>query len=392
MGCIDDKEDEQKPTKSQTSSKQIKEEFKNDLQTTQSQNVKESTTYYKDDLDHLDRISKNKSLDGNTNECWVKDCQKFKYDLINTIKGKYVCVLLFKNIQFYYNKIIRKIKVQQYQDANVYEIEGFIYLTKDDSNFNPKYKLQQGIFFKVLGYRKFNQMNKVKNIKESQHQQGTLVSLKMENIYLNQRIQQTILIMISRHKEITKKLLLQIRQQEYIQNFWCQYNQLISNNDVNILKNKRWITSIIIHSYVLKLNLDSEKEIEVQTYIIFTNYQFYYQLLKQTLIKRRQLIYQNKNYLNIHKWIQKQQEFIGKLDFQSNKNNCYWYFLFFDAEMGLAQIFNSTQISNDIIKENQKLIDTLAFILKITIESTQIQKQSGEQRNSYSCEYNICNL
>ncbi|CAD8043920.1 unnamed protein product [Paramecium primaurelia] len=256
-----DKEDEQKPTKSQTSSKQIKEEFKNDLQTTQSQNVKESTTYYKDDLDHLDRISKNKSLDGNTNECWVKDCQKFKYDLINTIKGKYVCVLLFKNIQFYYNKIIRKIKVQQYQDANVYEIEGFIYLTKDDSNFNPKYKLQQGIFLKVLGYRKFNQMNKVKNIKESQHQQGTLVSLKMENIYLNQRIQLTIIIMISRHKEITKKLLLQIRQQEYngqqVLLFIVMFLSLIQAVKINILilnfKRNRSINVYYFYQLVLLL-------------------------------------------------------------------------------------------------------------------------------------------
>lgn len=56
-----------------------------------------------------------------------------------------------------------------------------------------------------------------------------------------------------------------------------------------------------------------------------------------------------------------------RIGFPINKNNFHWYFLLFDAETEIVQIFDSTLNSNYYFIHDKKLIDTLAECLNIKI-------------------------
>ncbi|CAD8093695.1 unnamed protein product [Paramecium primaurelia] len=345
-------------------------------------------------------------------DCWTEDYKKFNYDLIKNIKGKYNNLLLFKNIQFYYSQIIRKTKDSLNQDINIYKIEGFIYLTEYDKNWNPKFKLQKGLFLINLKQRKFllngqgeEYQGKSTFIKYiGNFKNGEYISEPNNTINIENNNQQT--------KRNNQKITItdmttgiqyntehhNRKQQVQVQNFWCKYNQLISNNDLNLLKNQRWINSSIIDSYVLKLNLESDnqyfdlkfQERQKIKRILFlptsltTNLGENFDKQKATYLLEQELLEYSQMDLEITRIYQ-------KFGFPINKN-FHWYFLFVDAEAGLVQIFNSTSYSNDFFTHNQYLIDTLADVLKINIKLQQIHQESGQQINSYSCGYHVCNF
>ncbi|CAD8176836.1 unnamed protein product [Paramecium pentaurelia] len=421
MGCLlnvllQKKEDDQHQNnqKFQTSSQDIEKESERDLKKEQPKNTQTDNKFDDSEKNKDDLGAKNNSLDGNVDDCWVKDCQKFNYDLIKNIKEKYVNVLLFKNIQFYYNKINSKMKDSNYQDVNIYEIEGFIYLTEYDIHFNPKYKLQRGIFLINLKERKF-QLNGqgeeyqgkstfIKHIGEFKN--GEYISEPKNTINDQNTNQQTkrnnqkIIIITDVTTGIqynTQKI--KRKQQVQVQNFWCKYNQLISNNDLDILKNKRWITSSIIDSYVLKLNLDSEdkyfnlkfQERQKIKRILFlptsltTNFGVNFDKKKAIYLLEQELLEYSQMNLEITR-------IYKKIGFPININNFHWYFLLFDAEVEQVQIFDSTSNFNNFQIKNQNLINTLADVLKINIILKQIHKESGKQINGYSCGYHVCNF
>ncbi|CAD8188641.1 unnamed protein product [Paramecium pentaurelia] len=345
-------------------------------------------------------------------DCWTEDYKKFNYDLIQNIKGKYNNLLLFKNIQFYYNKIIRKTKDSLNQDINIYKIEGFIYLTEYDKNWNPKFQLQKGLFLINLKQRKFllngqseEYQGKSTFIKYiGNFKNGEYISESNNKINIENDNQQT--------KRNNQKIIItdmttgiqyntehhNRKQQVQLQNFWCKYNQLISNNDLNLLKNQRWINSSIIDSYVLKLNLESEnqyfdlkfQERQKIKRILFlptsltTNLGENFDKQKATYLLEQELLEYSQMDLEITRIYQ-------KFGFPINKN-FHWYFLLFDAEAELVQIFDSTLYSNDFFTHNQYLINILADVLKINIKLKQIHKESGQQINSYSCGYHVCNF
>ncbi|CAD8108949.1 unnamed protein product [Paramecium primaurelia] len=410
MGCLQyvlfqkkKKEDDQHQNNQQEKSE--REQPKN----TQTDNDKDDDSKNKDELG-----AKNISLNWKVDDCWVKDCQKFNYDLITNIKGKYFNVLLFKNIQFYYKKINSKMKDSNYEDVNIYEIEGFIYQTEYDIHFNPKYKLQRGIFLINLKERKF-QLNGqgeeyqgkstfIKHI--GKFKNGEYISEPKNTINDQNTNQQTkrnnqkiiIITDVTTGIQYNNQKIMR-KQQVQVQNFWCKYNQLISNNDLDILKNKRWITSSIIDSYVLKLNLDSEdkyfnlkfQERQKIKRILFlptsltTNFGVYFDKQKVTYLLEQELLEYSQMNLEITR-------IYKKIGFPINLNNFHWYFLLYDAEVEQVQIFDSTSNFNNFSIKNENLINTLADVLKIKIKLKQIHKESGKQINGYSCGYHVCNF
>ncbi|CAD8065853.1 unnamed protein product [Paramecium sonneborni] len=365
---------------------------------------KQDAQQQEDDRYKKQKLSDNQSLEKNIMEIWIKDCNQFKYDLIQNKNGNYENVLLFKNIQFYYDKINSK-------QEKLYQVKGFIYLTEYDQNFNPKYKLQSGNFLVDLNKRKF-QLNgegieyqgKSKFVKyEGNFKDGEYIHEQKKaftNTNQNQKKNNPRIIIIDEATgEQVNAQNIKRQKQKQVQKVWCKYNQQISINDINILQNLSWMTSNIIDSYVLQLNIESEnkyfklnelekkqvKRILLLPTSLTTNFgdlfdkQKAYNLLEQELLEYSQM---NLDITKIYK----------KIGFPINKINFHWYFLLFDAENGEVQIFDSTSNTYNSQVHNKNIIQTLAEVLKITIQNIEIHKKSGQQRNGYSCGYFICSF
>ncbi|CAD8170483.1 unnamed protein product [Paramecium octaurelia] len=351
-------------------------------------------------------ISNNSSQE--TYKRWQMDCNKFKYDLIKLNKDSYFYVLLFVNIQFYHYQrdIITK-------EVNQYEVDGFLYKTEYDEDFNPKYILQEGRFLinlqrgtfelngegvEFLGKSKFRKH-------EGKFQNGRFIS-KQQNIIISQNENQP--RKINNQKKIIIKDAatgLQINKQQqqnryqrnHNQDVWCKYNQTFSNNDLNILKNKGWMTSSIIDGYVLYLNFESEKQYfqlqeterkNVQRVLFLpssltTNFgkNFTYDKVRK-LLEQELLQYSQMN-LSI-------QLIYKKVGIPINQNNFHWYFLLIEFDTKV-EIFDSTQNSITISGHADKLIKTLQEVLQIKCKTIVNSKESGKQRNDYSCGYHVCN-
>ncbi|CAD8101524.1 unnamed protein product [Paramecium sonneborni] len=301
-------------------------------------------------------------------------------------------------------------KLQSQEQSRSYEVEGIIYKTDYDQNKNPTFTIQKGIFLVNLEKKKFlldgsgvEYCGKSEIIKHNGiFKKGKLLNENKinnnENQILNKKQHQIIIIDTETGEQVNQKRNIRKLTNQVLQ-IWCKYNQQISIDDIAILDYKRWMTSSIIDSYVLHLNLEGEENYFKQNQqernkikrILFlpssltTNFGYKYDNKKaEKLIKQELLEYSQMN-LEITK-------IYKKIGLPINERNYHWYFLLFDAESETVEIFDSTSKQNYQNKSNEQLITTLRVIFKISIKQKKIHEESGQQRDGYSCGYHICNF
>ncbi|CAD8103134.1 unnamed protein product [Paramecium primaurelia] len=286
------------------------------------------------------------------------------------------------------------------------EIQGKLYSTQLDKNSNPKYNIQEGTFSFDLEQKLIKLIKKDKeylgksNIllhentqkpqdetNKTKHQELRSQSLpsrkkiiiKEDGIIVNNR-------QIGEHRRQFQKL-----------KIWCKYNQSLNERDEQILKNKQWLTSSIIDSFVFHLNLEGEKEYIKQkenndtkqiNRILFlptsltTNFGIQYDIQKaQQLFQQELLEYQEMDFqLNL---------IYDKIGIPINKNNIHWQFLLFDYKKNCVELFDSLSQS---FKFDQNLIETLAQLLQLQNYKQKRLYYYIQQQNGYACGYYVCSF
>ncbi|CAD8126849.1 unnamed protein product [Paramecium sonneborni] len=318
------------------------------------------------------------------------------FDFFEYNKGENF-LILYENIVFYCLFVINN-------SSNQFQIKGKLYSVDFDQNKNPTFKIQEGIFNIDLQKKKFQligegieYLGKSKIIKfQGQFKNGQIFEIQPSSKQgLRAQSQEPIRKIIIKEggKIINNNLKFQIKQFQPIK-LWCKYNQQINERDIQILNNRRWLTSSVIDSFVLYLNLLSEKqyfkknqnERQQISRILFlptsltTNFGSYYNDEKAKKLFNDELLqFQDINFeLKI---------IYKRIGFPINKHNTHWQFLLFDYEKNQVELFDSLSFQID-----QNLIQTLSRLLNLENCKQTKNEFSGQQNNGYACGYHVCSF
>ncbi|CAD8125444.1 unnamed protein product [Paramecium sonneborni] len=308
---------------------------------------------------------------------------------------KYDSVIELQNQLFYCNLSNMNL------DSDFFEIEGKLFKTDYDKNYNPNFFTQEGSFIVSLLEKKIQLKVEVEQqlrISINRNTQQCIEKKKTKSEFRSQSLVISKIIIIEEGKIINDCITPKKKKQHQPTKLWCKYNQQINENDENILKNGKWLTSSIIDSFVSYLNIQSKIQSEKEYFeknqndkqqinrILFlptsltTNFGMSYDCKKaQKLFQEELQQFEEMNYeLNI---------IYKRIGFPINKNNFHWQFLLFDFERNQVELFDS--LSHNI---DQNLIKTLAKLLNLE-SCEQIKNQfSGQQKNSYACGYYVCSF
>ncbi|CAD8209516.1 unnamed protein product [Paramecium pentaurelia] len=328
---------------------------------------------------------------------WNQDCINNGFDKLQIQSSNFNNLIIFINILCYYSEDSIKYNWNQ---PNQYECEVKLYQTEYDENNNPKFRFNEGKFLINLKEKTFNL---IKSGICFQEQSNFINQDFGEDTIQKNRIQenknQQIKILDPETNEQLNKSNRDnyeyiCQQQQNIQ-IWCKYNQQFSINDLNILTNKLWMTSSIIDSYVLYLNLSSDNkyfslkqtERKNKKRILFfpssltTNFGDDYD------IKKVRYLFESEKpqFKDINFQLSLLYHYIG---FPVNKKNRHWLFLLFELSSKKVFIFDSLHRS----KQDNKLINSIAQILNLNEIQINVHPHSGQQRDYYSCGYRVCSF
>ncbi|CAD8128431.1 unnamed protein product [Paramecium sonneborni] len=319
-------------------------------------------------------------------------------------------LLLFNHSQFYYNSESLKYEKLDKASSNKFQLTGKLYDVKFDQNKNPKYLIQEGTFEIFLDKNLFilnGQGVEYCGKSNNEKYRGEFVNGKYKQNQENKtnfiRSQSAPIKKILIYDFQTGTLLnkdQENKQQNYDQKYiriWCKYNEQISMQDIIILQQNGRLTSSIIDCYVYHLNLLSEEKyfkkdrnkqktidkILFLTSAFTTNFGDNYTFEKaKQLFEIELLQFQEMNFelKKIYSWV----------GFPINKCNYHWYFVLFDLKSGKCLIFDSLKNSISNINRNEKLLSTLSQLLQIQLLQIELSQYSGQQVDSYSCGYHIC--
>ncbi|CAK89347.1 unnamed protein product (macronuclear) [Paramecium tetraurelia] len=325
--------------------------------------------------------------------------RKFTYfegfEKVEIKNDKYDKLMIFTNILFYYCE-------ERTEQNQFNQYEGELYKTKYDEDINPKFVFEQGMFQINLEEKSF------KLIQESIEQPIGITEdfdEKSNNLMndQNDRFQDNNKRKIRINDADTHKQVninhsgdnYQLHNQKKNQQMFCKFNQSLTTNDVNILSEKKWMTSSIIDSYVLYLNksgeekyfaLQQEQRKSIRRILFFpssltTNFGLNFDLSKvKGLFDNEKPQFKQINFK-----LQLLYHYIG---FPINKNNNHWLFLLFDLNSKKVFVFDSMN-KNLSFKEQ---IDLIAEILNVKNPKHILHQHSDQQKDGYSCGYRVCSL
>ncbi|CAD8055997.1 unnamed protein product [Paramecium sonneborni] len=333
----------------------------------------------------------------------LRDFKNRGYDVIDIRNNSdYVKLMIQINIIFYLSSnqsnINNIIKSADYQ----HQVRGKLYSSFFDSNKNPKYITQEGEFFVDLKNNLF-QLNgqgikysgKSNNVNEKgEYNKGIKIQTRKSQNKIERKSQSIEPKTIKIFEVLNGKLIL--RNQKKILSTWCKYNQQISLNDLKILRTQGWLTSSIIDSYVLSLNLESQKK------YFALNYKERQHIKKIFLVPTSLVTNIGGNYnmtqaielfqshfLELQEIKFEFQIMYTKIGFPINSNNVHWYFLLFDLEKNEVEIYDSLSP-----KPYSQILDLKIISELLMLKSPKISfnKNNYEQKDSYSCGYHVCHF
>ncbi|CAD8124046.1 unnamed protein product [Paramecium sonneborni] len=330
---------------------------------------------------------------------WNKECieQKFDRYQLQLKNQDYDNLIIYINILYYYCEKSLKQDVNQ---LNNYECKGKLYQTEYDQNNNPKFRLEEGNFLINLQQKTFQKQGSgdQNEIDENIVSNNIIVYPILDNNISKNHIIPIKIIDQETNKQINNQVYnRQIDKKQQNQKIWCKYNQQLSTNDLNILENKKWMTSSIIDSYVLYLNQSSDREYfqlsknqrkTLKRTLFFpssltTNFGEY-----QTEDKVRSLFEQEMpKFKDVKFDLSKIYRYIG---FPINRRNRHWFFVLFDLTKQEVFVFDSLNKSQ--LVQDDKLINTIAEIFQLNSVQIKEHQYSGQQKDSYSCGYRVCSI
>ncbi|CAD8076460.1 unnamed protein product [Paramecium primaurelia] len=278
---------------------------------------------------------------------------------------------------------------------------GFSYKVSYDSNFNPKYELYEGEFKNGLkhGQGKLFGSKSENVIQEGVWQQGELKQNQNNDQNNNQQLQQNddhsthFTIIIKEDDKIIKSNLKRRENQRQIEQ-WIKFNQLISQNDIKILKSKnRWFTSSIIDSFVLYLNIQIDEQYfkidfnqrkQALRQIFVPSYVFT-QMKNNTKDINIQIF---KNHFLEYKKIDYQIEKIyNRINFIVNRNNTHWFLIQLNLKNYQMIVMDSIIYKEESYNCFKDILNTIfqQQITKIVISDQCIHQNNGYDCGPYTC-------
>ncbi|CAD8192941.1 unnamed protein product [Paramecium octaurelia] len=357
---------------------------------------------YYQDVENNNGVNDNRAhIKNNEHNQKPRNCTYYQdFDRVEIETEKYDKLIIFTNILFYYCEKSSTVNQSKPNDLNC---DGELYMTKYDQDTNPKFEFAQGKFQVDLEQKKFNlilppikqshgimkefeeQSNNLMNDQNNGFQENRKMEIKIFDANTNKQL--------NKHHSGNNQYLR--NQNQKLQQF-CKFNQILTTDDVNILSEKRWMTSSIIDSYVLYLNKSGEEHYfnltmdersSIRRILFFpssltTNFGTEFNLQKV-----RDLFEQEKpQFKQINFKLSLLYHYVG---FPINNNNTHWLFLLFNLNSEKVFVFDSMPNKKLSFKEE---IGLIAQILNVEHPELIEHQHSGQQKDSYSCGYRVCSL
>ncbi|CAD8178309.1 unnamed protein product [Paramecium pentaurelia] len=283
-----------------------------------------------------------------------------------------------------------------YKNLEAYTGKGFQYKVSYDSNFNPIYELYEGEFKNGLkhGQGKLFGQKSENVIQEGEWQEDELKQNQNNDQNNNQKLQQNddhprnFKIIIKDGDKIIKSNI-KIRENQRKIEQWIKFNQLISQNDIKILKSKnRWFTSSIIDSFVLYLNIqidekyfkiDFNQRKQALRQIFVPSYVF--TQMKNNTKDINIQIFQN-HFLEYKRIDYQIEKIYNRINFIVNRNNTHWFLIQLNLK-NYQMIIMDSIINKEESYNNFK--DILNTIFQQQITKIVISDQCIHQNNGYDC-------